>query len=192
MGFSNEHYKDIIDSAKAELEKWNAAPEDFKKRSIEMGMDLGRWYASMIEACEQSIEPENDDITQALETALNKQQTKPEEQSNDYPDPLDVGGLIHNSTAKKRNVIMRDWLEHNFNNDGFDLPKALFNRIHDSVNKLTGVNKDPEDEAAFIDALNKEFKNDFASSNKHFGEGQAEGLDNLLEGLRDTPHDNRW
>lgn len=27
---------------------------------------------------------------------------------------------------------------------------------------------------------------------KHFGEEQAEGLDNLLEGLRDTPHDNRW
>ena len=27
---------------------------------------------------------------------------------------------------------------------------------------------------------------------KHFGEGQAEGLDNLLEGLKDTPHDNRW
>lgn len=28
--------------------------------------------------------------------------------------------------------------------------------------------------------------------NEHFGEGQAEGLDNLLEGLRDTPHDSRW
>lgn len=27
---------------------------------------------------------------------------------------------------------------------------------------------------------------------KHFGEQQAEGLDNLLEGLKDTPHDNRW
>ena len=27
---------------------------------------------------------------------------------------------------------------------------------------------------------------------EHFGEEQAEGLDNLLEGLRDTPHDNRW
>lgn len=28
---------------------------------------------------------------------------------------------------------------------------------------------------------------------KHEGfEEQAEGLDNLLEGLRDTPHDNRW
>lgn len=27
---------------------------------------------------------------------------------------------------------------------------------------------------------------------EHFGEGQAEGLDNLLEGLKDTPHDNRW
>ena len=33
---------------------------------------------------------------------------------------------------------------------------------------------------------------DFASNNSHFGEGQAEGLDNLLEGLKDTPHDNRW
>ena len=28
--------------------------------------------------------------------------------------------------------------------------------------------------------------------NGHFGEEQAEGLDNLLEGLKDTPHDNRW
>lgn len=27
---------------------------------------------------------------------------------------------------------------------------------------------------------------------KHFGEEQTEGLDNLLEGLKDTPHDNRW
>lgn len=26
----------------------------------------------------------------------------------------------------------------------------------------------------------------------HFGEEQAEGLDNLIEGLKDTPHDNRW
>lgn len=26
----------------------------------------------------------------------------------------------------------------------------------------------------------------------HFGEEQAEGLDSLLEGLKDTPHDNRW
>lgn len=26
----------------------------------------------------------------------------------------------------------------------------------------------------------------------HFGEEQAEGLNNLLEGLKDTPHDNRW
>lgn len=29
-------------------------------------------------------------------------------------------------------------------------------------------------------------------SDSHFGEEQAEGLDNLLEGLRDNPHDNRW
>lgn len=116
-----------------------------------------------------------------------------EEQSNDYPDPGDVGGLIYNSTAKRRNALMRDWLEHNFNNDGFGLPKALFNRINDSVTKLTGPNKDPEDETAFIDALNKEFKNDFVSDeDDHFGEEQAEGLSNLLEGLRDTPHDNRW
>ena len=27
---------------------------------------------------------------------------------------------------------------------------------------------------------------------EHFGEEQAEGLDNLLEGLKDGPHDNRW
>ena len=27
---------------------------------------------------------------------------------------------------------------------------------------------------------------------EHFGEEQAEGLDNLLEGLKDTPHDSRW
>lgn len=133
--------------------------------------------------------PTDDEVAPAFDLTTGKPE---KEQSNDYPDPLDVGGLIHNSTAKKRNVIMRDWLEHNFNNDGFGLPKALFNRIHDSVNKLTGVNKDPEDEAAFIDALNKEFKNDFVSDKDHFGEGQAEGLDNLLEGLRDTPHDNRW
>lgn len=26
----------------------------------------------------------------------------------------------------------------------------------------------------------------------HFGEEQAEGLGNLLEGLKDTPHDDRW
>ena len=30
------------------------------------------------------------------------------------------------------------------------------------------------------------------NSDDHFGEEQAEGLSNLLEGLRDTPHDNRW
>ena len=29
-------------------------------------------------------------------------------------------------------------------------------------------------------------------NNKHFGEEQAEGLDSLLEGLKDTPHDDRW
>lgn len=117
-----------------------------------------------------------------------------EQQDSDYPDPSDVGGLIYNSTAKKRNALMRDWLEHNFRNDGFSLPKSLFNRIHDSVNNLTGVNKDPEDEAAFINALNKEFKNDFVSDDdeEHFGEEQAEGLDNLLAGLKDGPKDERW
>lgn len=28
--------------------------------------------------------------------------------------------------------------------------------------------------------------------NDHFGEEQTEGLDSLLEGLKDTPHDDRW
>ncbi len=109
MGFSNEHYKDIINSAKVELEKWNAAPEDFKKRSIEMGMDLGKWYTDMIEACKESMEPE-------------------------------------------------DKSEH-----------------EDTVN------------APSAEALAKG-----AFGDEHFGEQQAEGLDNLLEGLRDTPHDSRW
>lgn len=35
-------------------------------------------------------------------------------------------------------------------------------------------------------------KSDDSCWDDHFGEEQAEGLDNLLEGLRDTPHDNRW
>lgn len=52
------------------------------------------------------------------------------------------------------------------------------------VNSILGEwerEKEPED------------KNDFVSDeDDHFGEEQAEGLDNLLEGLRDTPHDNRW
>lgn len=38
----------------------------------------------------------------------------------------------------------------------------------------------------------KEAAEHLRGSNEHFGEEQAEGLDNLLEGLRDTPHDNRW
>ena len=40
-------------------------------------------------------------------------------------------------------------------------------------------------------ASNK-MKEDAERMKKHFGEEQAEGLDSLLEGLRDTPHDNRW
>lgn len=58
MSFTNEQYQDIINSAKTELDKWNNAPEDFKKRSIELGFDLGNWYTNMIKACEQSMEPE--------------------------------------------------------------------------------------------------------------------------------------
>lgn len=30
------------------------------------------------------------------------------------------------------------------------------------------------------------------TEDKHFGEEQAEGLDSLLAGLKDTPHDDRW
>lgn len=40
-----------------------------------------------------------------------------------------------------------------------------------------------------MSALRKKFS---TQEEDHFGEEQAEGLDNLLEGLRDTPHDNRW
>lgn len=29
-------------------------------------------------------------------------------------------------------------------------------------------------------------------SDDHFGEGQAEGLTDLLAGLKDSPHDDRW
>lgn len=72
-----------------------------------------------------------------------------------------------------------------------------------------GPNEDSKNMAADIQAkLNKaatEEKINMASGaeptptphpkwdeDEHFGEEQAEGLDNLLEGLRDTPHDNRW
>lgn len=34
--------------------------------------------------------------------------------------------------------------------------------------------------------------NTFDAKEDHFGEQQAEGLDNLLEGLKDGPKDERW
>lgn len=40
-----------------------------------------------------------------------------------------------------------------------------------------------------MSALRKKFS---TQEDDSWGEQQAEGLDNLLEGLRDTPHDNRW
>ena len=55
--------------------------------------------------------------------------------------------------------------------NNFPLPSLMNNP---EVNSILGEwEKVPEDE-------------------EHFGEEQAEGLDNLLEGLRDTPHDDRW
>lgn len=83
-------------------------------------------------------------------------------------------------------------------------PEELSRRREDD-----GPNEDSKNMAADIQAkLNKaatEEKINMASGaeptptphpkwdeEEHFGEQQAEGLDNLLEGLRDTPHDNRW
>lgn len=89
MGFTNKHYQDIIDSAKTELDKWNNAPEDFKKRSIELGFDLGNWYTNMIKACEQSMEPEQSsspEQVQELEKELGTRGT-----DANKPDTKDTG-----------------------------------------------------------------------------------------------------
>lgn len=67
------------------------------------------------------------------------------------------------------------------------------------VDKAIGAEEDvipieePEDENdVSVNAPSAEALAKGAFGDEHFGEGQAEGLDNLLEGLKDTPHDNRW
>ena len=104
MSFTNKHYQDIIDSAKIELDKWNNAPEDFKKRSIEMGFDLGNWYTNIIKACEQSMEPESSSPEQIQElekelgtkgTSVNESDTKDtsmSEQERELRDAI-LGGM---------------------------------------------------------------------------------------------------
>jgi len=125
---------------------------------------------------------ENQDIQQALEASLHKQQTKPEEHNDDvptyyteyddlddnelYPSPLAVAGLIYNSVAKKRNEIMRDYFGSRFGDEGFTLPKSVFKKIDKLVSKLTGPNTDPEDEAAFIKVLDDSLKDDIEQYNR--------------------------
>lgn len=53
------------------------------------------------------------------------------------------------------------------------IPPAMNNPEVNSILGEWKMEKEPEDD-------------------NHFGEEQAEGLSNLLEGLRDAPHDNRW
>lgn len=125
---------------------------------------------------------ENQDIQQALEASLHKQQTKPEEHNDDvptyyaeyddlddnelYPSPLAVAGLIYNSVAKKRNEIMRDYFGSRFGDEGFTLPKSVFKKIDRLVSKLTGPNTDPADEAVFIKALDDSLKDDIEQYNR--------------------------
>lgn len=61
MKKGNKYYQDIIDSAKTELDKWNNAPDDFKKMATEQGFNLGAWYTNMIKTCEQSMDPDETD-----------------------------------------------------------------------------------------------------------------------------------
>lgn len=78
---------------------------------------------------------------------------------------------------------------------GDDTSPEAFDKADDKgkANIINKVLTEPDDndlagtQQAINDALVKEPEDD-----NHFGEEQAEGLDNLLEGLRDTPHDNRW
>jgi len=57
--------------------------------------------------------------------------------------------------------------------------ESLNKRMPALQDKLLGSNSNDDDD-------------DDLEEDDHFGEGQAEGLDNLLEGLKDTPHDSRW
>lgn len=53
--------------------------------------------------------------------------------------------------------------------------------------------EEPEDEDDIpVNAPSAEALAKGAFGDDHFGEEQAEGLDNLLEGLRDGPKDKRW
>lgn len=195
MGFSNKHYKDIINSAKVELDKWNATPEDFKKRSIEMGIDLGKWYTDMIKACEESIEPEaattakepeddnhfGEEQTEGLADLLAELKDSPHDSrwGELTPDNTENLYMSPEELSKRREEDRTRWAETDF--------KA------GSPEHLAYIEKqNPGTLEKWVSNKMKEAAEHLKGSNEHFGEEQAEGLDNLLAGLKDGPKDERW
>lgn len=134
----------------------------------------------------------------------------PNKQSEMVDDLTDLSTFIYYTLVNLMNKA-------DTTNDVSELRRDIYNAYYAISEKLPtdgepeddGPNEDSKNMAADIQAkLNKaatEEKINMASGAEptptphpkwdeedHFGEQQAEGLDSLLEGLRDTPHDNRW
>jgi hypothetical protein len=100
---------------------------------------------------------------------LDKVKTAHEGSFNDIIEEAVKNANVESETYKPTDLAKKYWNEY--------FPEAEQQDVADeaTLGKLTPDNTD-----------------DLYTEDKHFGEEQAEGLDNLLEGLKDTPHDNRW
>lgn len=112
--------------------------------------------------------------------------------------PVNPGTIISDLTAKafpeKDGVTQVDKPEDDGPNED---SKSMAADIQDKLNKAatdekinmaSGAEPTPTPRPLSSD---DEWSDDYDKKHEGF-EQQAEGLDNLLEGLRDTPHDNRW
>ena len=76
--------------------------------------------------------------------------------------------------------------------DHINEPEVITSIVDKNIDKNIGTDKDLMLEST---PASQSSSSDEGCSNdkKHEGfEEQAEGLDNLLKGLKDTPHDDRW
>ncbi len=135
-------------------------------------------YRSLIQ---DALSEGNEAVTDWL---LNKVKTAHEGSFKDIIEEAVKNANTESETYKPTDLAKKYWNKYfpeaeqqNLNPD-FPLPSVMNNP---EVNSILGEwEKLPEDAERL------------RGSDNHFGEQQAEGLDNLLEGLRDTPHDNRW
>lgn len=179
---TKELEQDILHQAKTILDKIKSAPEDY--RNNPMTQNLMKWYEALIDAVTAEPQESDESLNKRMPALQNKllgssssdngddtYAGKAPEELNEGDHITDANGTEHVVLGHKDGNLILETMDGNRS----EVPYPVIEK------ELAGG-------TAYISSTNVTIPKE----EDHFGEEQAEGLDNLLEGLRDTPHDDRW